>query len=722
MYQRKSIFSVFILLFLSLTFFFSSNIQAAASAYSRIEAESFSSQSGIQLETCSDSGAGQDIGYIQNGDYVVFSGIDFGSGAASFSARIASANSGGNIEIHLDSLSGTLIGTCTVPGTGGWQSWVTQTCNVSGATGVHDVYLKFTGGSQDLMNLNWFQFLAVPKVSAYVQIEAENFTGQSGIQTESCSDTGAGQNIGYIVNGDYTVYSNIDFGSGATSFSARVASANSGGNIEIHLDSLSGTLVGTCVVSGTGGWQTWVTQTCSISGATGVHDVYLKYVGSAQDLMNVNWFRFASNGTSAFGQIQAENFSSQLGIQTQTCSDTDGGVNISYIENGDYAVYTGIDFGSGAAGFAVRVASANTSGGSIEIHLDSLSGTLVGTCAVPVTGGWQTWVTDTCSVSGASGIHDVYLKFTGGSNGLMNVNWFQFTTTPPSTGKHMEIMTWVPAYSQNVWKSALQADTGGSYNPRNTLTRVAAQYFLVEYNGSVSTIGSSSDLQWVANYCKTNGIKFLLCIFNNDGSSAYGGWNWARAASGFGTNKTALINNLITLVNQWGADGVDIDFEGNLDGDPNRSEFASFIKDLGTRLHGMNKELTVDVFPDEWNQPNTKWWPDWVGYVDGVNSMGYDWLYGGGPGEQSYQWQQNTALNAGYQNYQFEMGMPGWAGSWGSGGLGSGVLAHVNELLSGNYNRLPTSVCIWDAQFNGSGWLSAEVWNGLHTIKMTQGN
>ncbi|MCL6591558.1 MAG: family 43 glycosylhydrolase, partial [Firmicutes bacterium] len=103
--------------------------------------------------------------------------------------------------------------------------------------------------------------------SAFSQIEAESYNSQSGIQTESCGE--GGQNIGYIENGDYAVYNNIDFGSGASGFEARVASNTSGGNIEIRLDSPSGTLVGTCSVAGTGGWQTWVTRTCAVSGASG---------------------------------------------------------------------------------------------------------------------------------------------------------------------------------------------------------------------------------------------------------------------------------------------------------------------------------------------------------------------------------------------------------------------------------------------------------------------
>lgn len=91
-------------------------------------------------------------------DYVVYNNIDFDTGAASFKARVASGTGGGNIEIRLDSITGTLAGTCEVPVTGGWQTWTDATCNVTGANGKHDLYLKFTGGSGFLINFNWFQF------------------------------------------------------------------------------------------------------------------------------------------------------------------------------------------------------------------------------------------------------------------------------------------------------------------------------------------------------------------------------------------------------------------------------------------------------------------------------------------------------------------------------------------------------------------------------------
>ena len=128
------------------------------SAFSQIEAESYDTQSGIQTESCGEGG--QNIGYIENGDYAVYNNIDFEGGAVSFQARVASATSGGTIEIRIDSITGTLIGTCSVAGTGGWQAWTTSTCGVSGISGPHDLYLKFTGGSGYLFNVNWFKFIS----------------------------------------------------------------------------------------------------------------------------------------------------------------------------------------------------------------------------------------------------------------------------------------------------------------------------------------------------------------------------------------------------------------------------------------------------------------------------------------------------------------------------------------------------------------------------------
>ena len=147
--------------------------------YNRTEAETMAGQSGIATEACGEGG--MDVTNIWNGNWIHLRGVDFtAAGATNFSARIASAGPGGSIELHVDSLTGPLLGTCPAPATGGWQSWANASCTVDGNTakGVHDLYLKFTGATTtNLFNFDYWQFQASTNVQApvsLVKFEAES--------------------------------------------------------------------------------------------------------------------------------------------------------------------------------------------------------------------------------------------------------------------------------------------------------------------------------------------------------------------------------------------------------------------------------------------------------------------------------------------------------------------------------------------------------------------
>lgn len=120
------------------------------------QAETTAWASGVETERATEGGLA--LAFIGNGDWVRVKGVAFGAGAASFSARVASAGAGGRIEVRLDSATGPVVGTCTVPGTGGWQTWTTVTCPVSGASGTRDLVLRFAGGSGELFNVGSWQF------------------------------------------------------------------------------------------------------------------------------------------------------------------------------------------------------------------------------------------------------------------------------------------------------------------------------------------------------------------------------------------------------------------------------------------------------------------------------------------------------------------------------------------------------------------------------------
>ncbi|GGY85545.1 hypothetical protein GCM10010300_31750 [Streptomyces olivaceoviridis] len=132
-------------------------------AYSPVQAESYDSQSGVVTESTTDTGGGQDIGALANGDWALYKGVDFGSTAAKqFYARVASGAAGGVsglVEVRLDSRGNAPVGSFTVANTGGRRSWRTVPANIGAVTGTHDVYLTFTSGQPaDFVNVNWFDF------------------------------------------------------------------------------------------------------------------------------------------------------------------------------------------------------------------------------------------------------------------------------------------------------------------------------------------------------------------------------------------------------------------------------------------------------------------------------------------------------------------------------------------------------------------------------------
>jgi hypothetical protein len=136
-------------------------------------AADYDDMSGVATETCAEGG--QDITSIVNGDWSAYNSINL-TGMNTFVARVASAGAGGNIEIHLDSPSGALIGTCPVPGTGGWQVYVNTCCHLGGAGGTHNVYLVYTGGNGSLFNVQFFGIYSAPPALSHQLIVGNTYS------------------------------------------------------------------------------------------------------------------------------------------------------------------------------------------------------------------------------------------------------------------------------------------------------------------------------------------------------------------------------------------------------------------------------------------------------------------------------------------------------------------------------------------------------------------
>ncbi len=137
-------------------------------AFSRIEAEDHDSMNGIQMQECADEDGGEQVAYVEDGDWICFKNVDFGSGAKSFFARLAGNDA--DLELHLDQI-GTPAATLHFTGAGSWNEWSTASCNIPTVTGRHTVYVRFTGGEGYLVNMNWLTFGAdrIPLEGQYVK-------------------------------------------------------------------------------------------------------------------------------------------------------------------------------------------------------------------------------------------------------------------------------------------------------------------------------------------------------------------------------------------------------------------------------------------------------------------------------------------------------------------------------------------------------------------------
>jgi len=140
-------------------------------ATSDISADCFSASQGtINVTSTTDADpVGVDsnqAAQLTNGEYLKYSGVNFGTGSTQFDARVASGAAGGVsglVEVVLDNPANAPVGSFAVANTGGWSSWRTVPANISSVTGTHDVYLEFSsgaGGSPPFVSLHWFNFPA----------------------------------------------------------------------------------------------------------------------------------------------------------------------------------------------------------------------------------------------------------------------------------------------------------------------------------------------------------------------------------------------------------------------------------------------------------------------------------------------------------------------------------------------------------------------------------
>lgn len=108
--------------------------------YLENQAETFCTEEGIKVAQTDN---GIYLTKCGKGDYIRVAGVNFAEKATGFTANASAVRTSGKIELRLDAPDGKLIGTVNVAEGEEDEAWQTLSCEISGASGVHDLYFCF---------------------------------------------------------------------------------------------------------------------------------------------------------------------------------------------------------------------------------------------------------------------------------------------------------------------------------------------------------------------------------------------------------------------------------------------------------------------------------------------------------------------------------------------------------------------------------------------------
>jgi len=305
----------------------------------RIEAESYSQMSGIQKETTQDTSGDQNIGYVDQGDWVEYE-VDIASSQTyRLDLRVAAEGTETKtVEVRQGS---TVVATVSFSGSGGWQNWKTVSTTVPLEGGLDTLTLYFATSG---LNLNWLEFstdidqdlqaptspTVISTVPGVNQILVEWEASRDNVGVEGYEVSLNGGSPVQLADTQYT-FQGLEEN---TPYTVSLRAYDEAGNYSL---------------------ASQVSAVTKISG---------------QDLPLL---------------VEAEDYTNMSGVQTESCAL--GGLNVGWTDPGDYLEYNINPNQAGSVQFEMEVAG---NGGVVELFSN---GTSLGVLTIPSTSGWQDWTT-----------------------------------------------------------------------------------------------------------------------------------------------------------------------------------------------------------------------------------------------------------------------------------------------------------------------------------------
>ncbi|MGK7394629.1 MAG: glycosyl hydrolase family 8 [Candidatus Cyclobacteriaceae bacterium M3_2C_046] len=184
--------------------------------------------------------------------------------------------------------SGTVVNISadTAPTGQQFSNWTGATANIAD---INDVSTTLTMPAANITVTANYETILSPGLSIPGIIEAENYSAMNGIQTQPTTDTGGGENIGWVDTGDWLDY-NVEIpAAGEYNVTFRLASLSNGAKFDLKIGSATLTSVDEPATSG---WQNWTSVTKTVNLQAGSQTLRIVATGSG---WNLNWMDFSEN-------------------------------------------------------------------------------------------------------------------------------------------------------------------------------------------------------------------------------------------------------------------------------------------------------------------------------------------------------------------------------------------------------------------------------------------
>src|SRR5215203_1113296 len=450
------------------------NLNPYSTTSSRIEAEDWSAMKGVQIEFNRDIDGGFNVDSVDQNDWMDYIVSPAVSSSYLVNIRVATPKDSGQLQFKKQ--DGTLLSTVSIKNTGGWQTWQTISTTVSLSAGQQVIRVQSSAAPG--WNINWLEFLQSgapvnqsPAVNAgtdqtiVLPTSSVTLTGTASDPDGSIasyswskvsgpaggtitSAASASTTVTGLVQGIYSFRLTVTDNGGAvatddvlvtvnTSTSTNQSpTANAGTAQTITLPASSVTLTGSGsdpdgsiasyawskIAGGTATINSPSSASTTVTGLVqGSYTFRLTVTDDqgATGTSDVNVTVNPSTPSSSF-RIEAENYTAMSGIQTEFTKDAGGGLNVGWIEQGDWMDYSINTSSAGTYTINLRIATPNP---GAQLQIKKSDGTVLSTVNLPNTWGWQEWQTISTTVTLAAGVQTIRIQSSSSSG--WNINWLE---------------------------------------------------------------------------------------------------------------------------------------------------------------------------------------------------------------------------------------------------------------------------------------------------------